>query len=62
MKTETFYLTTEQIIKGAECPFPLSVIPNNMGINLVSVKGIYWEKREDGQLTNLTIDFIPSEE
>ena len=51
----------EDIISGKEkCPLPLEVIPNNMGINLVGVETIRWEKQDDGQLINLTINFIPS--
>lgn len=42
------------------CPIPLSVIPNQMGINLCSVHSISWAKQDDGQLINLTINFIPS--
>jgi len=43
-----------------EFPIPLSVIPNNMGINLCSVDAISWQKQSDDQLVNLTIHFIPS--
>ena len=45
-----------------EFPLPLSVIPNYMGINLCSVDAISWQKQDDGQLTNLTIHFIPVED
>ena len=45
-----------------ECPIPLRVIPNYMGINLFSVDAISWQKQDDGQLTNLTIHFIPSKD
>ena len=34
-------------------------IVNILGINLVSVDGIYYERQEDGQLKNISIDFIP---
>jgi hypothetical protein len=61
MKTEKTYKTVQEIIDGAECPLPLEVIPNKMGINLVSVNGIEWERREDGQLESLKIDFAPAE-
>lgn len=55
--------TVSQLIEGNEhCPLPLSVIPNYMGINLCSVESISWEEQEDGQLTNLTIHFIPNNE
>ena len=52
----------KDIIKNNEkVPIPLSVIPNNMGINLVSVEEISWEELDDGQLKTLTIRFIPDE-
>lgn len=44
-----------------ECPLPLSVIPNYMGINLCSVEALTWTKQDDGQLVSLTIHFIPGE-
>lgn len=31
-----------------------------MGINLTSVEAISWNKQSDGQLTELTIHFIPA--
>lgn len=50
----------KHIISNKEyCPLPIEVIPNNMGINLNSVESIEWEKQIDGQLVNLTINFIP---
>lgn len=51
--------TIDEIIDGSECPLPIGVIPNYMGINLVSVKSITWVEQEDGQLVNLTINFKP---
>lgn len=42
------------------CPLDISVIPNTMGINLVSVDSVEWEKQDDGQLKKLTINFIPA--
>lgn len=48
------------IKNGEDSPLPMSVIPNNMGINLCSVDAISWQKQEDGQLVNLTIHFIPA--
>jgi hypothetical protein len=58
---KTFYKTVDELIKtGEECPLPLEVIPNQMGINLCSVEAIGWEKQEDGQLVNLTIYFNPA--
>ena len=56
---ETVTKTIEEINNGAECPLPISVIPNEMGINLVSVNSISWTKQEDGQLVSLTINFLP---
>lgn len=50
----------EDVINGKQIsPLPLEVIPNNMGINLRSVDSISYIKQEDGQLVNLTINFIP---
>ncbi len=53
--------TIKEIVDGAECPLPVEVIPNFMGINLASVEGIEWFVRKDGQLTKLTIVFKPEE-
>ena len=36
-------------------------IPNNLGINLCSVKDIDVKRQEDGQLTEINITFIPSD-
>ena len=58
--------TTKTIVDIVEkeeyCPLPISIIPNNMGINLCSVDSITWTKQEDGQLVNLTINFMPASE
>ena len=43
-----------------DCPLPLEVIPNKMGINLCSVKSVEWTKQDDGQLVSLSILFNPS--
>lgn len=48
-----------QIINGEKCPFPIETIPNNMGINLCSVKSVSWTEQDDGQLVNLSINFLP---
>lgn len=57
---ETVYKTVEELMEdGEKSPLPLGVIPNNMGINLVSVEGISWQRQDDGQLVNLTIYFKP---
>ncbi len=52
--------TIEQIINGVDCPLPIDIIPNLMGINLVSVDKVQWGKQKDGQLTHLTIVFTPN--
>ncbi len=60
MKTTT--VTIDDIINNnVSSPLPLSVIPNYMGINLCSVDSITYTKQDDGQLVNLTINFIPSD-
>jgi hypothetical protein len=56
---ETKFKKIDELIENNECPLPLEVIPNYMGINLCSVDAISWQKQSDGQLTNLTIHFIP---
>lgn len=65
IKIKTF---TEKISKNnspysigehSKSPLPLDVIPNRMGINLQSVDSVSWDKQDDGQLVNLTINFIP---
>jgi len=58
MKTEM--KTIQEIIDGAESPLPIEVIPNYMGINLVSVEAISWTRQDDNQLVNLTIHFTPN--
>ena len=59
---KTFFKTVTELIENKEkCPLPLEVIPNYMGINLCSVDAISWQKQDDGQLTNLTIHFLPEE-
>lgn len=58
---QTYFKTIKDLIDNNEsCPLPLSVIPNYMGINLSSVDAISWQKQDNGQLTNLTIHFIPT--
>lgn len=53
-------MTVDEILEDkSKCPLPLEVIPNNMGINLVSVHSISW-KQEENQLKELTIHFIPN--
>ncbi len=56
----TIHKKISELIESKESPLPLEVIPNNMGINLVSVDSIGWIKQSDGQLVQLTIQFIPS--
>lgn len=59
---ETTFKKVSDLINNKEyCPLPLETIPNYMGINLSSVDAISWQKQNDGQLVNLTIHFLPSE-
>lgn len=58
MKTVT--KTVGELIETQQSPFPLSVIPNHMGINLCSVDSLTWTKQDDGQLVSLTINFSPA--
>ena len=51
--------TVDEILKGSVCPLPLQVIPNYMGVNLISVESITWTKQNDGQLMDLKINFKP---
>ena len=57
MKTTT--KTVTELIETKESPLDLGVIPNHMGINLCSVESLTWTRQKDGQLVNLTINFIP---
>jgi len=50
MKT---FKTIEELIKEGNSF--ISVIPNNIGINLVSVKGIEYDYQDDGQLTEMRL-------
>lgn len=56
----TFKTVAEMIKEDFAPPLPLEVIPNKMGINLCSVEAMSWQKQADGQLTFLTIHFIPA--
>jgi len=56
---ETIFKTVDELVDTDECPLPLEVIPNKMGINLCSVSAVSWMKLDDGQLVNLTIHFKP---
>ena len=56
------YNVQDIIDDDLETPLPLSAIPNYMGINLCSVDSIEWNRQPDGQLINLTINFIPNNE
>jgi hypothetical protein len=60
MKT-TFKTVRELLEHEEQCPLPLEIIPNHMGINLCSVEAISWQKQNDGQLASLTIHFLPEE-
>ena len=59
MKTIT--KDVQELLKTGESPLPLSVIPNYMGINLCSVESLTWTRQENGQLVNLTINFLPAQ-
>ena len=59
MKTTTVAID-DIINNNVSSPLPLSIIPNYMGINLCSVDSITYTKQDDGQLVNLTINFIPA--
>jgi len=58
MKT-VFKKVSDIIENGEYCPFPLEIIPNNMGINLCSVEAVSWQK-DDGQLVSISIYFNPA--
>jgi hypothetical protein len=60
--SKTFNAKVSDIISGKvkDCPLPLEIIPNYMGINLCSVDSVSWKKQEDGQLVSLTIYFLPN--
>lgn len=52
--------TIHEIVREEmNCPLPVEVIPNQMGINLCSVESVTWTRQRDGQLVDLTINFIP---
>jgi hypothetical protein len=60
--TTKIFMSVDDLIKEENkelSPLPISVIPNYMGINLVSVEGLSWTKQQDGQLVDLTIHFKP---
>lgn len=57
---QTVTRTVDDLIESDESPLPLTVITNNMGINLCSVEALTWTRQDDGQLVNLTIHFIPA--
>lgn len=55
----TVFKTTEQLIKEKDNFF--SAIPNKLGINLCSVKGIEYKDQANGELVSIRIIFIPEE-
>jgi len=57
IQMKTYNKTIKELIDDKKSPLPIEVIPNYMGINLSSVDSISWKKQDDGQLTNLTINF-----
>lgn len=54
------FKSTEQLIE--ENNSFISAIPNNLGINLCSVKGIEYKRQKDGQLKTLKIIFTPADD
>ena len=62
MPTQNYKETITDIIAGKDCPLPIEIIPNNMGINLCSVDSIEWRRQDDGQLVDIKINFIPNNE
>jgi hypothetical protein len=50
----------EVVNNNSYCPIPLDVLPDKMGINLVSVDSVEWTEQNDGQLVDLTIKFNPT--
>lgn len=59
--THNFYhMTVNEILKNkSKCPFPINVIPNQMGINLNSIDNVKWVTQNDGQLCSVVINFLP---
>jgi len=54
VKREEIKVSNQEGLNEERCPLPLSVIPNNMGINLCNVKNVAWFTQDDGQLVSLT--------
>ena len=52
----------EKDIEELEPPIDPEYFPNNMGINLSSVKKEKWVQQDDGQLKTITIEFDPATE
>lgn len=58
---KTTYKTVKELLDtNTDSPLPLSTIPNTMGINLSSVEAVSWQETPKGQLTYLTIHFLPA--
>ena len=52
--------TTAELLKDpGDCPVPLEMIPNQMGINLVSLEAVSWTRQPDGQLVTVSLHFTP---
>ena len=49
----------KDISDRSECPLPLDIIPNRMGINLCAVEAVTWTRQDDGQLVSIIIHFKP---
>lgn len=59
---KTYFKKIDELINDKEnCPLPIEIIPNNMGINLSSVDSICWITTDDDQLMQFVINFIPSD-
>lgn len=52
----------EKDIEELEPPIDPEYFPNNMGINLSSVKKEIWVQQDDGQLKSVEVEFDPAEE
>ncbi|MEG1009355.1 MAG: hypothetical protein RSE41_01160 [Clostridia bacterium] len=60
LTTEYQEITDEKLKNNFNYAIPVTVFPNQMGINLSSVKGMEVVRQEDGQLVSVRVDFIPA--
>lgn len=49
----------EELEKSETAKQIMNFIPNNLGINLCSVKDIEIKRKKDGQIKKIKIEFIP---